>query len=78
MITREEKRYIGTARKYGLRLYTLKLEAFSLFDKGYSPPEARYILRHLELPGEHKTFRNTIRRYHALWKKAQAPKARRK
>ncbi len=75
MLSREEKKYIEVARKYRLRLYTVKLEAFLWFDEGYSPPEVRYILRHVEIPGEHRTFKNTIRRYYSLWKKAQTPKA---
>lgn len=72
MISIEEKRDIEVARKYGLRLLTLKLAAFRLFDEGYSPAEVRYILRDFEPPGKHKTFSNTIRRYYALWEKAQA------
>jgi hypothetical protein len=78
LVTRDEKKYIEVARKYNLRLFTMKLWAFSLFDEGYSPAEVRYILRDLDFEGEHKTFSNTIRRYYSLWKKAQAPKARRK
>jgi len=75
MLGREEKKDIEVARKYKLRLYTMKLGVFRLFDEGYSPAEVRYILRDLDFPGEHKTFSNTIRRYYSLWKKAQAPKA---
>ena len=75
MLSREEKKYIEVLRKYRLRLYTVKLEAFRWFDEGYSPTQVRYILRHVEVPGEHRTFANTIRRYYSLWKKAQAPKA---
>lgn len=78
MITREEKRDIEVARKYNVRLLILKLEVFRLFDEGYSPAEVRYILLDLEIPGEHRSRSNTIRRYYSLWKKAQAPKARRK
>jgi len=74
MLSREEKRNIEVARKYKLRLLTVKLQAFRLFDEGYSPAEVRYILRYIEVPGEHKSFSNTIRRYYSLWKKAQAPK----
>ena len=74
MISTEEKKDIEVARKYGLRLLTLKLAGFRLFDEGYSPAEVRYILRNFEGPGEHRTFSNTIRRYYSLWKKAQAPK----
>ncbi len=75
MLSREEKKDIEVARKYKLRLLTVKLEAFRLFDEGYSPAEVRYILRYIEVPGEHRSFSNTIRRYHSLWKKAQALKA---
>ncbi|TET86780.1 MAG: hypothetical protein E3J46_07375 [Desulfobacteraceae bacterium] len=75
MISREEKRDIEVARKYKLRLLTMKLAVFRLFDEGYSPTEVRYILRDFEVPGYHRTFSNTIRRYYSLWKKAQAPKA---
>jgi hypothetical protein len=76
MVTREEKKDIAVARKYNLRLATMKLWVFRLFDEGYSPAEVRYILHDLDFEGEHKTFSNTIRRYYSLWKKAQAPKAR--
>jgi len=75
MLSREEKRNIEVARKYKLRLLTVKLQAFRLFDEGYSPAEVRYILRDLEVPGHHKSFGNTIRRYYSLWKEAQALKA---
>ena len=75
MISREDKKYIELARKYNLRLPSMKLGVFSLFDKGYSPAEVRFILRDLDFSGEHRTFSNTIRRYYSLWKKAQAPKA---
>jgi len=75
MISREEKKDIEVARKYKLRLLTMKLVVFRLFDEGYSPAEVRYILRNFEVSGYHRTFSNTIRRYHSLWKKAQAPKA---
>jgi len=75
MISREDKKYIEIARKYNLRLSSMKLGVFSLFDEGYSPSEVRFILRHVEIPGEHRSFSNTIRRYYSLWKKAQAPKA---
>jgi len=74
MLSREENRNIEVARKYKLRLLTVKLQAFRLFDEGYSPPEVRYILRDLEIPGHHKSFSNTIRRYYSLWKKAQDPR----
>jgi len=74
MINREDEKYIEIARKYNLRLPSMKLGVFRLFDEGYSPAEVRFILRDLDFPGEHKTFSNTIRRYHSLWKKAQAPK----
>ena len=36
MISREEKKDIEVARKYKLRLLTVKLAAFRLFDEGYS------------------------------------------
>jgi len=75
VISREEKKYIEVARKYKLRLLTVKLEAFRLFDEGYSPAEVMYILHYIEIPGEHRSFSNTIRRYYSLWIKAQAPKA---
>ena len=75
MISRDDKKYIEVARKYKLRLPSMKLGVFSLFDEGYSPAEVRFILRDLDFPGEHRTFSNTIRRYYSLWKKAQAPEA---
>lgn len=75
MLSREDKKDIEVARKYKLRLLTMKLEVFRLFDEGYSPAEVRFILRDLDFSGEHRTFSNTIRRYYSLWKKAQAPKA---
>jgi len=78
MISREEKKDIEVARKYKLRLLTVKLAAFRLFDEGYSQAEVRYILRDFEAPGGHTTFSNTIRRYYALWKKAQPPRAPKK
>jgi hypothetical protein len=75
MLSREDENYIEVARKYNLRLPSMKLGVFSLSDEGYSPTEVRFILRYVEIPGEHRTFRNTIRGYYSLWKKAQAPKA---
>ena len=78
MISREENKDIEVARKYKLRLLTVKLAAFRLFDEGYSQAEVRYILRDFEVPGKHATFSNTIHRYYALWKKAQPPKAPKK
>ncbi|MBE9515102.1 MAG: hypothetical protein IMY79_03070 [Chloroflexi bacterium] len=75
MISTEEKKDIEVARKYKLRLLTVKLVVFRLFDEGYSLAEVTFILRKFEAPGYHRTFSNTIRRYYSLWKKAQAPKA---
>jgi len=75
MISREEKKDIEVARKYKLRLFTMKLAVFRLFDAGYSPAEVRYILRDLEVPDYHRSLSNTIRRYYSLWKKAQDTKA---
>jgi len=75
MISREEKKDVEVARKYKLRLLTMKLVVFRLFDEGYSPAEVRYIVRNFEVSGSHRTFSNTIRRYHSLWKEAQGPRA---
>jgi len=74
--TRDAKRDIEVARKYNLRLLTLKLNVFRLFDEGYSPTEVSYLLRYLEAPEFHRSRSNTIRSYYSLWEKAQAPKAR--
>jgi len=75
IISREEKKDIEVAHKHKLRLLTVKLAAFRLFDEVYSPAEVRYILYDFEAPEQHRIFSNTIRRYCALWKKAQPPKA---
>ena len=71
MIDEKEKEYISIARKYGIRLNTLKIEAFVLFQRGYSPSEVIYVLRDRQkLPGT-KTFKRTIRRYYFDWEQAQ-------
>ena len=75
MISREEKKDIEVARKYKLRLLTMKLVVFRLFDEGYSPAEVKYILRDSVVPEYRRTLTNTVRRYYSLWKEAQAPKA---
>ena len=78
MISKEDKKYIELARKYRLRLGTMKCEVFLLFDEGYSPAEVRYALRNLEDPYHPRSFSNTVRRYYSLWKKAQPQKTSRK
>jgi len=75
VISRDEKRDIEVARKYKIRLYTMKLMVFRLLDEGYSPAEVKFILRKFIIPEDYRSFSNTVRRYQSLWKKAQAPKA---
>ena len=50
IISREEKKDIEVARKYKLRLLTVKLAALRLFDEDYSPAEVRHILHDFEGP----------------------------
>lgn len=71
VIDEGKKEYISIARKYGIRLDTLKIDAFVLFERGYSPSEVIYILRHQEILPRIKTFKQTIRRYYFDWKQAQ-------
>ncbi|MFC2059931.1 hypothetical protein ACFLTZ_02405 [Chloroflexota bacterium] len=70
MISKEDKKYIEIARKYGLRLGTVKCEIFCLFEEGYKPNEVRYILRDLIFTKNDPLPRN-IRRYYQTWKEAQ-------
>ena len=72
MITERQKKHIETSRKYGIRPGSLKCEAYSLFDAGYSLREARYLLRHYRNPRFPKRFASTLRKYYILWKEAQA------
>lgn len=75
MVSREDKKYIEIARKYGLRLGTVKIEVFRLFDEGCSPAEVGYLLRYLIVDrSDARRFSNNIRRYYWIWKEAQAPK----
>jgi len=69
-----EDTQIGTGRKYGLTPGTLKCEAFTLFDQGYSPGEVRYLLRHYKLT-HGISFASTIRRYFYTWGRRQATKS---
>ena len=75
MLSKEDQREIEVARKYRLRPGTAKCKSFRLFDEGYSPTEVRYVLRHLADPRYPRIFSNTVRRYYALWQKAQDQKA---
>jgi hypothetical protein len=66
-----DKQLVVVARRYNLDPGSLKCQAFALFDQGYSPKEARYLLRSFRDPEYPQSFSNTIRKYYFLWRKAQ-------
>ena len=70
-ISKEDRELIEASRKYGIRLYTLKIDAFMLFDMGYLPTEVAYLLDYENIDRNLEKFKRTIRRYHFDWKKAQ-------
>jgi len=72
MGTLSDTEIIAAARKYRLDPSAMKCQVFALFDKGYSPAEVRYLLRHLRDPQNPRSFSNTIRKYYFLWRQAQS------
>jgi len=69
-ISKENKRTIEIARKYNLRLQTVKCEIFCYFEKGYKPREVRLLLQDYIVDRGDSISRN-IYRYYYDWKKAQ-------
>ena len=70
MIDKEIKKDIRIARKYKLRLGTMKLGIFRLFEEGYTVGEVRYILKDM-LSSDIAPPASTIYRYYYTWKKMQ-------
>ena len=69
-----DKQIIETARKYNLDPNSMKSEAFSLFDCGYSLKEIRFLLRRYKKPFAPSSYSNTLRRYRKLWESTQEQK----
>lgn len=67
-IEKEDLKSIGIARKYRLRLGTMKFEIFRLFEEGYTPSEVRYIIRDHIVSHDGSKIKN-INRYYYSWKK---------
>ena len=75
MVSKDDQRDIDLARKYGIRLGTLKHYIFSFFEDGYSPSEVTYICRNSYVTKEErKQFDNTVRKYYADWKELNVHK----
>jgi len=70
-ISKEDKKRIELSRKYGLRPDKFKCSMFLLFEEGYSSSEAIFLMKDAEIEPGDKTLRNTIRKYHYLWKRLQ-------
>ncbi len=66
-IDRETMELIEVARKYRLRVGTLKCDIFRYFDQGYTPIEVRFILGK---PSDGRLYRSLFRYYYD-WKQAQ-------
>jgi len=62
---------ITTSRKYKIRPGTLKCAVFTYFDNGLDYLETRFKVRGHPRTRRYKTFENTLRRYHSLWKSLQ-------
>lgn len=60
---------INASRRYGVRLGSLKCEAFCLFDKGFSVSEVRYLLGKENSTEGGQISGETVRRYRWSWKK---------
>jgi len=68
MVSEKDREDIRFARKYNLRLGTLKIFIFQLFTEGYSPSEVAYVMRDWYVDSkDRRTVTATIRRYHVEW-----------
>ncbi|MFC1932062.1 hypothetical protein ACFLXU_00290 [Chloroflexota bacterium] len=70
IIDKDSMELIKTARKYGLRVGSLKCDIFHYFDQGYKPSEVKFIYRRL-LGDDDAALNRSISRYYYTWKKAQ-------
>lgn len=71
MSTADDKRLIALARRYRLRIGSMKCQAFDLFDQGNSATEVCYLLRRFTDPAHPYALSHTIRRYRYQWRKSQ-------
>ena len=64
-----DMKVLEVSHKYGLSTGSIKAQAFTLFEQGYSPRDVSYLLRRLRR--KNTSFSSTIRRYYGLWKARQ-------
>jgi len=67
----DDGKVLRISHKYRLSPGSIKCQAFTLFEQGYPRSDVRYLLRRFRKPQNAKTFTDTIRRYHELWKSKQ-------
>ena len=62
---------LEVSHKYSLSPGSMKAQAFTLFERGYSTRDVGYLLRRLRNGTAKQRFTSTIRRYYGLWKAKQ-------
>jgi len=62
---------LDVSHKYNLSPCSMKAQAFTLFERGYSTRDVGYLLRRFRNGKSRLRFSSTIRRYHGLWKSKQ-------
>ena len=66
-----DRRLIALARRYHLRLGSMKVQAFDLFDQGNSAAEVCLLLKRFADPARPYSLSHTISRYRYQWRKSQ-------
>ena len=62
---------LEVSHKYNLSPGSIKAQAFTLFERGYSTRDVGYLLRRLRNGKGRLRFSSTIRRYYGLWRTKQ-------
>ena len=62
---------LDVSHKYNLSPGSMKAQAFTLFERGYSTRDVGYLLRRLRNGTTRHRFTSTVRRYYGLWRAKQ-------
>lgn len=71
MAVMRDMEVLEVSHKYNLAPGSMKAQAFTLFERGYSTRDVGYLLRRLRNGTTKQSFSGTIRRYYGLWRAKQ-------
>ena len=74
MISEEDRKRMDISLKYNIRMDTVKLEAYILFEDGYKPIQVIWAFKGYDPEPWKGSTKRTIGRYYHSWKAAQKKK----